>query len=46
MLFYIVLNLALLTVLIVLLIKYDGDVPRFSDTIKHKGLALLTKFNK
>jgi membrane protease YdiL (CAAX protease family) len=46
MVFYIVLNLALLTVLIVLLIKYDGDVPRFSDAIKHKGLALLTKFNK
>lgn len=46
MVFYIVLNLALLAALIVILIKYDGDVRRFSEAIKHKGLAILTKFNQ
>lgn len=46
MVFYIALNLALMAALIVLLIKFDGDMRSFSEAFKHKGLALLTKFNK
>jgi hypothetical protein len=41
-----ILNLLLIVLTLILLINYSGDVWRFYEAIKHKGLALLTKFNK